>query len=220
MTKLVIDTASQADWPAIIEIEEGALTRLHARLASSAGTDGLLDIAYRTVDSPVGPLLLASTAEGLLRVAFAVEEHERVLADLALRVSPRILWAPRRLDRVASQLEDYFQQRRTQFDLPLDLALTKGFRQEVLLELVRIPYGQTTSYTEVATAAGRPKAVRAVGSACATNPLPIVVPCHRVRRSTGALGGYLGGLVAKASLLQLEKEGAEATRSRGREFTM
>ena len=211
--KPVLDAASQADWPAIIEIEEGALTRLHARLESSAGAGGLLDIAYRTVDSPVGPLLLASTAEGLLRVAFAAEQHDRVLADLAQRVSPRILWAPRRLDRVASQFDDYFQRRRTDFDLPLDLTLTRGFRHEVLLELVHIPYGQTKSYTEIAAAAGRPRAVRAVGSACATNPLPIVVPCHRVLRSTGALGGYLGGLVAKVALLQLEKDGVEATRS-------
>ena len=215
-----MNTASQADWPAIIEIEEGALTRLHARLTSSAWSDGLLDIAYRTVDSPVGPLLLASTADGLLRVAFAAEQHDRVLADLADRVSPRILWAPRRLDLAASQLGEYFEQRRTAFDLPLDLGLTRGFRHEVLLELVRIPYGQTRSYAEVAAAAGRPRAVRAVGSACATNPLPIVVPCHRVRRSTGALGGYLGGLAAKVALLQLEMEQVEPTPSDDREFTM
>jgi len=216
----VMDTTSQTDWPAIIEIEEGALTGLHARLTSSAWSEGLLDVAYRTVDSPVGPLLLASTAEGLLRVAFAAEDHERVLADLAVRVSPRILWAPRRLDQAANQLEEYFGQRRTVFDLPLDLSLTGGFRHEVLLELAQIPYGQTKSYTEVATAAGRPRAVRAVGSACATNPLPIIVPCHRVLRSTGALGGYLGGLAAKVALLQLEKDRVEPTRLPDSEFTM
>jgi len=215
-----MNIATQADWPAIIEIEEGVLTRLHARLTSSAWSDGLLDIAYRTVDSPVGPLLLASTAEGLLRVAFAAEQHDRVLADLADRVSPRILWAPRRLDRAAGQLDDYFGHRRTAFDLPLDLGLTRGFRHEILLELMQIPYGQTKSYTEVAVAAGRPRAVRAVGSACATNPLPIVVPCHRVLRSTGALGGYLGGLAAKAALLQLEMEQVVPTPSDDHEFTM
>lgn len=211
---------SQEDWPAIIEIEEGALSRLHHRLAATAAANGLLDIAYRTVDSPVGSLLLASTGEGLLRVAFAAEDHERVLADLADRVSPRILWAPKRLEETASELDEYFEGRRTSFDLTLDLRLTSGFRHEVLVELTHIPYGRTESYAQVAAAAGRPRAVRAVGTACATNPLPIVVPCHRVLRSSGALGGYLGGLVAKSALLELEARSVEPTPMRDPEFTM
>lgn len=180
------------------------LGRLHARLVAAAATAGVLDVAYRILDTPVGPLLLAATEQGLVRVAFASEDHDAVLARLAERISPRILHAPARLDDAAGQLEEYFSGRRRSFDLPVDLRLAAGFRREVLDQLPRIPFGRTASYAEVAAATGRPRAVRAVGTACATNPLPLVVPCHRVLRSDGALGGYLGGPAVKRRLLQLE----------------
>ncbi len=127
-----------------------------------------------------------------------------MLAALAARISPRILHAPARLDQAARELEEYFGGRRTLFDLPLDLRLSTGFRRDVLAHLIEVAYGTTTSYASLALAAGNPKAVRAVGSACATNPLPVVVPCHRVLRSDGGVGGYLGGLDAKRTLLSLE----------------
>lgn len=186
------------------------LARLHERLVDLAATDRLLDLAYETVDSPVGRLLLAGTEQGLVRVAFASEDHDRVLSDLAGRISPRVLRAPRRLESAARQLDQYFAGERIRFDLPLDLRLSRGFRRSVLLHLRDIGYGRTESYTQVAVATGHPRAVRAVGSACATNPLPIVVPCHRVLRSDGALGGYLGGLPAKTALLALESHSAGA----------
>jgi methylated-DNA-[protein]-cysteine S-methyltransferase len=180
------------------------LGRLRSRLAAAAQEAGLLDIAYRTVDSPVGLLLLAATEQGLVRVAYAVEGHDAVLQALSDRLSPRILSSPGRLDPVARQLEEYFDGRRQVFDLTLDWRLSAGFRSIVLHQLPEIGYGHTASYAAVARAAGNPKAVRAVGSACATNPLPVIVPCHRVLRSDGALGGYLGGTEAKRSLLTLE----------------
>lgn len=202
-------TVNQPDWRALDPAPDD-LIRLHARLADVATTDGLLDLAYRTVDSPVGPLLLAGTEQGLVRVAFAAEDHDRVLSDLAGRVSPRILRAPRRLEPVARQLDEYFAGDRFVFDLPLDLRLSRGFRHAVLLHLSDIGYGRTESYAQVAVATRHPRAVRAVGSACATNPLPIVVPCHRVLRSDGGLGGYLGGVAAKTALLALESGGTPA----------
>ncbi|WP_441963755.1 methylated-DNA--[protein]-cysteine S-methyltransferase [Mycolicibacterium houstonense] len=180
------------------------LTELHARLTIAAQRDGLLDIAYRTVDSPVGPLLLAATDQGLVRVAYAREDHDAVLQQLADKVSPRILRAPARLDAAARQLVEYFTGARRTFDLPLDWRLAAGFRGTVLQHLPEIRYGQTASYATVAALAGSPKAVRAVGTACAKNPLPVVVPCHRVVRSDGAMGGYLGGAEAKRLLLDLE----------------
>lgn len=180
------------------------LERLRDRLAVSAQADGMLEIAYRVIDSPVGPLLLAATEQGLLRVAFEREDHDHVLVALSAAVSPRILAAPARLDSAARELDEYFARRRQQFDLPLDLQLSRGFRREVLDELRKINYGQTLSYAEVATAAGRPRAVRAVGTACATNPLPLVIPCHRVLRSDGGVGGYLGGVESKELLLIME----------------
>ena len=181
-----------------------AATRLHARLVERAQQEGLLDVAYRTVDSPFGQLLLAGTAAGLVRVAYQVEDHERVLHRLSEEVSSRVLHAPGRLDEAASQLEEYFERNRTNFTLALDMRLARGFRREVLAHLTEIGYGRTASYSEVAVASGRPKAVRAVGTACARNPLPVVVPCHRVLRSDGSPGGYVGGLAAKATLLRLE----------------
>lgn len=182
--------------------------RLHARLVAAAGREGLLDVAYRTISTPVGELLLAATEQGLVRVAYPGEGHDAVLARLADLVSPRILRAPARLDPVSAQLDEYFAGRRTAFDLALDLRLSKGFRRTVLGHLADIPYGRTESYAQVALAAGHPKAVRAVGTACATNPLPVVLPCHRVVRSDGTFGGYVGGVEAKHALLALEADRA------------
>jgi methylated-DNA-[protein]-cysteine S-methyltransferase len=164
----------------------------------------VLDVSYRTIDSPIGPLLLAATAKGLVRVAFDREGHDVVLGRLATQISPRILRAPRRLDGVASQLDEYFDRRRRSFDLPIDLQLAHGFRRTVLTHLRDIAYGETASYAMVAEASGSPAAVRAVGSACANNPLPIVVPCHRVVRSDGSIGQYLGGTDTKQALLAME----------------
>lgn len=178
--------------------------RLRARLATVAATEDLLDVAYRAFETPVGSLLLAATPRGLVRVAYPTANHDRVLADLAARISPRVLHAPARLDGVTRQLDEYFTGRRRRFDLPLDLQLARGFRLAVLAQLRAIAYGSTASYAAVAAAAGNPRAMRAVGTACATNPLAIVVPCHRVLRSDGSLGGYAGGLPAKTALLALE----------------
>lgn len=177
---------------------------LRARLALVAQERGLLDVAYRTVDTPVGEMLLAATEVGVLRLAFAVEGFDQVLDTLARKVSPRVLRAPARLDRLAFEVEEYLTGSRRSFDLPLDLTLTTGFRREVVRHLPEIPYGRTATYTEVAALAGSPRAVRAVGTACAKNPLPLVVPCHRVVRSDGTTGQYAGGPAAKRWLLELE----------------
>jgi methylated-DNA-[protein]-cysteine S-methyltransferase len=193
---------------ALPQPDSAALTRLHGRLVDAAAADNILDIAYRTIDTPLGPLLIAATAAGLMRVAYDSEGHDAVLAALAAQVSPRVLRAPARLDTVAREIDDYFAGRRRGFDLRLDLQLTRGFRREVLGHLRDIAYGTTATYAAVATAAGRPTAVRAVGTACAVNPLPIVIPCHRVVRSDGSLGGYLGGVAAKRALLTLESAAA------------
>jgi methylated-DNA-[protein]-cysteine S-methyltransferase len=188
-------------FPVVTEVE---LRRLHDRLADRADAQGLLDVAYRTLDTPVGTLLLAATRAGLVRVAYPTEGHDMVLAALAARVSPRILHAPRRLDVAARELEEYFAGRRRGFDLPLDRSLSTGFRRLVLDHLADIAYGDTASYAAVAAAAGNSKAVRAAATACATNPLPVVVPCHRVVRADGSVGGYVGGPAAKQTLLRLE----------------
>ena len=169
-------------------------------------------VAHRTVDSPLGSLLVAATGRGLVRVAFEIEDHARVLAQLAGWSIGRPQDAPargdaaadRHLDAATRQLGEYFDRRREAFELVLDLRLPIGFRRRVIEELSRIPYGDTQTYGQVATAAGSPRAVRAVGTACATNPVPVVVPCHRVVRADGAVGGYLGGAAAKRALLALE----------------
>ncbi|HET9871410.1 MAG TPA: methylated-DNA--[protein]-cysteine S-methyltransferase [Propionibacteriaceae bacterium] len=184
--------------------EPETLDRLQQRLVRSAAQLGLLDVAYRTLDTPVGTLLLAATPIGLARVAYAREDHAAVLADLAVRISPRLLQEPSRLDGAARQLDEYFSGRRREFDLPLDLSLVGGFRREVLEQLRQISYGSTASYTALAARSGRPRAVRAAASACARNPLPVVVPCHRIVRSDHSLGGYIGGLDVKQRLLALE----------------
>jgi len=180
------------------------LAGLQARLAERAAAGGLLDVAYRTTDSPAGRLLLAATPVGLVRVAFELEDHDAVLEELAGAVSPRILRSPRGVDDVARQLDEYFAGRRKVFELAVDLQLARGFRRAVLEHLCNIPYGTTESYTTVAAAAGNPRAVRAAGSACATNPIPLVVPCHRVVRRDGTYGRYRGGPAVKHALLTME----------------
>ncbi|MEV0081341.1 methylated-DNA--[protein]-cysteine S-methyltransferase [Saccharopolyspora sp. NPDC050642] len=189
---------------ALPAIDFNTSERLHIDLVSAAQREGLLDVAYRTVGTPVGELLLAATERGLVRVAFDRQGHSTVLESLAELISPRILRAPARLDEAARQIDEYFAGRRRTFDLPLDWRLSRGFRLNVLEHLPDIAYGRTASYAEVAAAAGSPRAVRAVGTACATNPLPVVVPCHRVVRSDGTSGGYVGGAEAKETLLTLE----------------
>lgn len=175
-----------------------------ARLAERAIDNGLLDVAYRTIDSPVGELLVAATEAGLVRVAFAHEDFDDVLTQLAANISPRILETARRTDLAARQIDEYFAGDRRSFDLSVDLQLVAGFRRAVIISLSDIGYGTTASYGAVASAVGNPGAVRAVGSACSHNPLPVVIPCHRVIRSDGAIGQYLGGVDAKIALLALE----------------
>jgi methylated-DNA-[protein]-cysteine S-methyltransferase len=184
--------------------DPAATIRLHQRLEAAARDAGMLDVAYRTIDSPIGTLLLAATELGMVRVAFDREGIDGVLEELAREVSPRILRAPARLDGAARELDEYFAGGRRSFDLPLDLRLSHGFRRTVLEQLTHIDYGTTASYGDVAEAAGNPRAARAVGSACRTNPLPLIVPCHRVVRSDGSIGQYLGGVEAKQLLLSME----------------
>jgi methylated-DNA-[protein]-cysteine S-methyltransferase len=194
--------------------EDHRLGALHTRLASEAGDRGLLDVAYRTLASPVGELLLAATERGLVRVAYlnagegagagVASGRDAILAELSRKVSPRVLAAPARLDRVARELEEYFSGERRSFDLALDLRLTRGFRREVVRRLPDIGFGATASYAQAAASAGSPRAVRAAGTACALNPLPIVLPCHRVVRDGGGTGRYAGGPQAKRLLLDLE----------------
>jgi methylated-DNA-[protein]-cysteine S-methyltransferase len=174
------------------------------RLSELAAEEGLLDVAYTTTDSPFGPLLLARTPHGLVRVGLPNQDADALLLDLATRVSPRVLEAPAQLDATRRELDLYFEGKLTDFDLPLDWQLSKDFRRRVLRAIARIPYGQTRSYTEMAKSAGNERAVRAAGTACGSNPIPLVVPCHRVLRTGGALGGYGGGLPMKESLLKLE----------------
>jgi len=181
------------------------LERLLGRLVSTAEADDDVDVGYRVVDGPVGPLLLAATRTGLVRVAFASEGEDAVLQELADRVSPRVLPLPARLDETARELDEYFEGRRRRFDVALDWQLSSGFRRVVLSHLaVDVEYGHTTSYAGLASLTGSPRAVRAVGTACATNPIPVVVPCHRVVRSDGSMGRYRGGEEAKHALLELE----------------
>jgi methylated-DNA-[protein]-cysteine S-methyltransferase len=174
------------------------------RFAERADADGLIDVAYATADSPFGSLLLAATPRGLVRVSLPAYDHEQTIEQLASVVSPRVLEAPARLDEARRQLDRYFDGRLTAFDLPLDWQLSRGFRQRALRAISEIPYGGTRTYGQIAARAGNERAVRAAGTACGSNPIPIVVPCHRVLRTGGALGGYGGGLPMKRALLELE----------------
>jgi methylated-DNA-[protein]-cysteine S-methyltransferase len=178
---------------------------LEGSLVERAQSEGLLDVAYASVDSPLGPLTVAATPAGLVRVAYAgYRGTDEVLEDLAARLSPRVLEAPARLDPVRRELDEYFEGRRRSFDVPIDWSLTRGFTREVLQATARIPYGEVGSYASVAGQAGSPRAVRAAGNALGANPMPVVVPCHRVLRTGGALGGYTGGIERKEFLLRLE----------------
>jgi methylated-DNA-[protein]-cysteine S-methyltransferase len=175
-------------------------------LTDAARAAGLLDVAYATLDSPVGRILLASTERGLVRLAYldAGEDEDVTLSELAARISPRVLAAPRRLDEPRRELDEYFAGRRRQFELQLDWQLTRGFGRRVLQATARIPYGLLSSYKLVATEAGSPRGSRAAGNALGSNPLPIIVPCHRVVHAGGGLGGYTGGLERKQVLLAVE----------------
>jgi methylated-DNA-[protein]-cysteine S-methyltransferase len=179
-------------------------------IGDAAAAAALLDVAYVIEDSPVGRLLLATTPRGLTRIAYldatseAGEPVDRVLAELAARLSPRILEAPVRLDRIRRELDEFFAGRRRAFDTPIDWRLTGGFTRRVLRATARIPYGSVSTYRDVAGAAGSPRAFRAAGNALGANPIPIVIPCHRVLHTGGGLGGYTGGLDRKRTLLAIE----------------
>lgn len=180
------------------------LGELRERLAVQADREGVLDVAVRTVDSPVGRLLVATTDAGVVRIAFEREGHDMVIDQLARTVGRRLLRSDTRTENMARQLGEYFDGNRHVFDVPVDLRLAAGFRHTVLEALRRVDYGTTETYTALARSAGNERAVRAAASACATNPVPVVVPCHRIVRRDGTLGGYRGGIEAKSTLLHLE----------------
>ena len=184
-----------------VELDRRGLT---AALAQRAGKAALLDVAYAEIDSPIGELVVFVTPRGLLRIKYADEPIEGVLADVASRVSPRILRAPARTDEARHELEAYFGLRRRTFNLPIDWSLVRGFTASVLRQTARIPFGDVLTYGQVAAQAGSPRAARAAGNALGSNPIPIVVPCHRVLHADGGLGGYSGGLDRKRYLLALE----------------
>lgn len=173
-------------------------------LARRAWEEDLVDVGYTTLDSPIGGLLVASTRAGVVRLAFECEDSDAVLGELAATVSPRMLASPRHTDAAARELDEYFSGRRREFDLPVDLELVGGFRRDVLDRLRQIPFGSTATYAAIAASVGNPGAVRAVGTACARNPVPLIVPCHRVVRSDGTIGNYRGGTAAKHALLAME----------------
>lgn len=178
------------------------MVELIARTLERVDAEGLVDVAIATVDSPVGRLVLAATDGGLVMVSYDAEDD--TLEELARRVSPRVLRHPAKLDAARRQLDEYFAGHRTTFDLPLDLRLARGFGRSVLEAASAIPYGHLMTYSDVAAAAGRPRAARAAGNALGANPVPIVVPCHRVVRTGGSFGGYTGGRHIKEHLLRLE----------------
>jgi methylated-DNA-[protein]-cysteine S-methyltransferase len=192
-------------------IDTDAVERMKRRLIESADEDGLVDVAFAPVDSPIGTLIAAGTRRGLVRLSFDSEDPDDVLEELATRISPRILEAPARLDEVRRELDEYFDGQRNRFELEIDWNLASGdFSRRVLRAARRIPFGSVTTYSDMARRAGSPRAARAAGNALGSNPIPIVVPCHRVVHSGGGLGGYGGGLDKKRFLLTLE--GALETR--------
>ena len=201
MTDTATDPVSDALVP---PTDPALLARLHGRLEARATGADAPDVHYRTVDSPVGRLLVAATEAGVARVAFEREGEDAVLQSLADRIGPRVLRTPARLDAAARWFDAYFAGAHDPFGLPLDTRLARGFRLEVLERLRAVPYGERISYAALAARTSSPRAVRAVGTACATNPLPLVIPCHRVTRSDGSVGAYLGGPETKVRLLALE----------------
>jgi methylated-DNA-[protein]-cysteine S-methyltransferase len=186
-------------------IENPDMEKTIEALRERAAAEGLLDVAYTIADSPFGALLLAKTPRGLVRIGLPNEDADVLLADLAGRISPRVLEAPADLDEERRELDDYFAGRRHAFELPIDWQLSHGFHLRARQGIAAIPYGETRTYTDLARTAGNERAVRAAGSACSRNPIPLVVPCHRVLRSDGGLGGYAGGLEMKERLLELER---------------
>jgi methylated-DNA-[protein]-cysteine S-methyltransferase len=192
--------AAETGRPASQRAAGDAARRRAARVAS----EGLAEVSYASADSPFGPLLLAATNRGLVRVAFPEEDVDSVLERLARRISPRIVETPAPLDPARRELDEYFSGRRRGFELPLDWTLVGRFGRRVLGVTSEIPYGGVLSYGEVAADAGSPRGSRAAGNALGSNPIPIVIPCHRVLRSGGALGGYGGGVERKRWLLELE----------------
>jgi methylated-DNA-[protein]-cysteine S-methyltransferase len=176
---------------------------LDARFRDAAADAGLLDAAYDLVETPLGTLLVAATDAGLVRISYD-PEPDRELEHLSRLLGTRILRVAKPVDPTRRQLDEYFEQRRTEFDLPLDLRLSAEFTRRVLEELAKVPYGETTTYATLAARAARPRAARAVGTVMNRNPIPIVLPCHRVVGSTGSLVGYGGGLDRKEALLRLE----------------
>lgn len=207
MSELTDDTQTARVLTSLTDTAPEKLQQLRSRLAAEARASGLLDAAFCVTDSPVGRLLIAATGTGIVRVAFESEGFDTVLEQLGAAIGTRIFEAPQdaTLDAARQQLDEYFATSRRTFELPLDDRLASGFRRLVQRSLPRIGYGTTRTYKEVAEFVGNPRAVRAVGTACATNPLPIVVPCHRVLRTDGTIGGYLGGPDAKRTLLDMER---------------
>lgn len=195
----LVDALSQA-----FTTSPAELAALNRRLSVSADSEGLIDVSFTRIESPFGGLLIAATASGVVRLAFELENHESVLIELARTIGPRIIESSLRVETAAQQLREYFAGERRRFDLDIDLRLVSGFRHKVVAHLSQIPYGSTASYGALADAVGNPKAVRAVGSACSHNPVPILVPCHRVVRTDGSIGNYLGGTEVKRALLALE----------------
>lgn len=176
---------------------------LDQRFRAAAARSGLLDAAFDTVDSPIGPLFVAVTDRGLLRISFDPDPEEQ-LERVTRAIGRAVLQAPHAVDAARGELDEYFHGRRRDFDLALDLRGTTTFTQRVLGELARVPYGQTATYGDLAAKAGRPQAARAVGMVMNRNPIPIVLPCHRVVGASGDLVGYAGGLERKVELLRLE----------------
>jgi methylated-DNA-[protein]-cysteine S-methyltransferase len=178
--------------------------RASERAVAAARALGLTDVSYAFEPSPVGELLVAVTPRGLIRLAYNGEEADDVLSELARRVSPRVVEAPAALDPVRRELDEYFEGKRTSFDIPVDWRLHDGFGRRVLKATARIPFGKVLTYGEVAAKAGSPRGSRAAGNALGSNRIPIVVPCHRVVRAGGKIGGYTGGIERKEYLLELE----------------
>jgi methylated-DNA-[protein]-cysteine S-methyltransferase len=176
---------------------------LDRRFRDAAAQEGLLDVAYDFVDSPIGSLLVAASPRGLCRISYDADA-DREIERLAGAFGLRVLRSAKPIDAARRELDEYFEGKRHDFDLPLDVALLADFNRRVLQELARVPYGEVVTYGELATRAARPRAARAVGMVMNRNPLPIVLPCHRVIGSNGKLTGYAGGLERKETLLRLE----------------
>jgi methylated-DNA-[protein]-cysteine S-methyltransferase len=185
-------------------VDRDDVERATRGVLARADEEGAMDVAFASVDTPFGPMIVAATAKGLVRISLSDEYEEEVLQELADKVSPRVLELPRRIDPIRRELDEYFAGTRHDFDVKLDWRLSHGFAQRVLRATARVPYGRVTTYKQMAEKAGNVRASRAAGNALGSNPIPIVVPCHRVLHSGGGLGGYGGGLPMKEALLKME----------------